>query len=277
MTLVVGIRFRKTGKIYHFDPGELELKDRDRVIVETSKGQELGMVVGVPRELEENEMPDVLKPVLRLASESDLKQADLAAERESEIMSECESLVDSLKLPMKILKAESSLDGSMATIFFSAEGRVDFRELVRELSRKLKTRVELRQVGPRDESRLLGGFGRCGRPLCCTTFMCEFSPVSIKMAKEQELPLNPMKISGLCGRLLCCLGYEFDQYREMKMKMPREGEKLMLAQGEGVVVGTRPLENKVIVELASGIRVEADLDELKSRPAERENRHRNRR
>ncbi len=264
MPLLVGVRFRRLGKIYHFDPGELELKDGDIVLVETARGQELGNVIEDPFEVAEEEVPDDLKPVLRLAGEADIQKARSVKEKEPEALEECEKLVRNFNLPMKVLKAEYSLDGNLVTIFFGAEGRIDFRELVRELSRKLKTRVELRQVGPRDETRLLGGFGRCGRSLCCASFLTEFSPVSIKMAKEQDLPLNPMKISGLCGRLLCCLGYEFEQYREMKQKMPRDGEKVLLPQGEAVVVGSRPLENSIIVELASGSRIEVGLSELKS-------------
>ncbi|MFA6612608.1 MAG: stage 0 sporulation family protein [Dehalococcoidales bacterium] len=262
MPLIVGIRFRPVGKVYYFDPAGVELKDGDQVVVETARGQELGRVIGIPGEIPEEEVPEGLKPVLRLAADADIEQACEMEKKEAEAISECEQLVRQLKLPMKLLRAEYSLDGNLVTIFFGAEGRVDFRELVRELSRKLKGRVELRQVGPRDETRLLGGFGRCGRPLCCATFLADFSPVSIKMAKEQDLPLNPMKISGLCGRLLCCLGYEFEQYREMKKAMPREGEKVMLPGGEAVVISSRPLENKVTVEFEGGSRNEFDISEI---------------
>lgn len=262
MPLVVGVRFRPVGKIYYFDPADIELKNGDRVVVETARGQELGRVVGSPHEITEEEVPDGLKPVIRLASEFDIRQCQEMENRESEAMEECEKLVRQLNLPMKLLRAEFSLDGSLVTIFFGAESRVDFRELVRELSRKLRARVELRQVGSRDETRLLGGFGRCGRSLCCSTFLSDFSPVSIKMAKEQDLPLNPMKISGLCGRLLCCLGYEFEQYREMKKEMPREGEKVMLPGGEATVISRRPLENIVVVEFEGGARSEFDISDI---------------
>jgi len=265
MPLVVGVRFRPVGKIYHFDPAGIEMKDGDMVVVETARGQELGKAVGGPFEMGEEEVPDVLKPVIRLANPEDLEQAKTMDDKESEVLSECEQLVRQLNLPMKLLKAEYSLDGSVVTIFFGAESRVDFRELVRELSRKIKTRVELRQVGPRDETRLIGGFGRCGRSLCCATFLTEFSPVSIKMAKEQDLPLNPMKISGLCGRLLCCLGYEFEQYREMKQKFPAEGQRVSVPEGNGVVVGSRPLEDIVIVELETGSRIEVALADINLR------------
>jgi cell fate regulator YaaT (PSP1 superfamily) len=262
MPLVIGVRFKPVGKIYHFDPMGLELKDGDQVVVETARGKELGKVIGEPCEITEEETPEDLKPVLRLATDSDIDQSLEMGKKESEALGECENLVRQLNLPMKLLRAEYSLEGSLVTIFFGAEGRVDFRELVRELSRKLRARVELRQVGPRDETRLLGGFGRCGRSLCCSTFLSNFSPVSIKMAKEQDLPLNPMKISGLCGRLLCCLGYEFEQYREMKRIMPKEGNKVMTPGGEAVVVTSRPLENKVVVTLKDGSRCEYDISEL---------------
>ncbi len=262
MPLVIGIRFRPVGKIYHFDPAGYDFNENDLVVVETSRGQEIGKVIGKATEVAEEDLPESLKPVLRLANAEDLEQSRLIEQKEAQAIKECQSLVDQLRLPMKLLKAECSLDSSNVTIFFSSEGRVDFRELVRELSRKLKARVELRQVGPRDETRLLGGFGRCGRPLCCATFLSDFSPVSIKMAKEQDLPLNPMKISGLCGRLLCCLGYEFEFYRNMKQTMPREGEKIMLPEGSATIVGSHPLENKVIVELESGTRIMMDLADL---------------
>jgi len=216
MADVVGVRFKKTGKIYYFDPSGIELKIGDCVV------------------------------------------------EESEALDECAKRITQLKLPMKLISAEYNLDASRLTIFFSAESRVDFRELVREMSRFLRVRIEMRQVGPRDEAKLLGGFGRCGRPLCCASFLSEFSPVSIKMAKEQDLPLNPMKISGLCGRLLCCLGYEFEQYRAMKEKMPREGKRISTAMGEATVVGGNPLEGTVLVELESGARVELSIDEITS-------------
>jgi cell fate regulator YaaT (PSP1 superfamily) len=163
---------------------------------------------------------------------------------------------------MKLLGAEYSIDGSRLTFFFSAEERVDFRELVRELNRRFKKKVELRQLGPRDEAKLLGGFGRCGRPLCCMNFLAELSPVSIKMAKEQNLPLNPMKISGVCGRLLCCLAYESEQYHAMKAKLPREGQKVKTPMGVATVVGGNPLKETVWVELESQARVELPLSKV---------------
>jgi len=258
----VGVRFKRNGKIYYFDPSGIELKVGDKVIVETARGLEMGEVVITDTEKINNKISKPLKPVMRLASAEDLQCADEFKQREGEALAECAKIVEKLKLPMKLISMEYNIDGSRLTVFFSAESRVDFRELVRELSRNLKVRVEMCQIGPRDEAKLLSGFGRCGRPLCCASFLGEFNPVSIKMAKEQGLPLSPMKISGLCGRLLCCLGYEFEQYREMRKKLPREGSRVITAKGEGVVIGGKPIEEKVLVELESGARVELSLDEI---------------
>ena len=258
----VGVRFQRSGKIYYFDPSGIKLKMGDNVIVETARGLEMGAVVVTDTEKIKDRTNKPLKPVVRLASIEDLQCANEFKQREGEALAECIRIVEKLKLPMKLISVEYNIDGSRLTVFFSAESRVDFRELVRELSRSLKVRVEMRQIGPRDEAKLLSGFGRCGRPLCCASFLGEFNPVSIKMAKEQDLPLSPMKISGLCGRLLCCLGYEFEQYREMRENIPREGEKVITAKGEGFVIGSKPFEGKVLVELESGARIELPLEEV---------------
>jgi cell fate regulator YaaT (PSP1 superfamily) len=262
MADVVGVRFKRTGRVYYFDPSDIELKVGDRVVVETARGLELGEVVIVPSKVPAGELNKPLKSVVRQAKAEDIERADKLKQKEGEALAECAKLVEQLKLPMKLISAEYNLDASHLTIFFSAEGRVDFRELVRELSRRLKVRVEMRQVGPRDEAKLLGGFGRCGLPLCCASFLSEFNPVSIKMAKEQNLPLNPMKISGLCGRLLCCLGYEFEQYRSVKEKMPKEGQRISTAMGMAKVVGGNLFKGTVLVEMESGARVEISLDEI---------------
>ncbi len=259
---VVGVRFKKTGRVYYFDPSGIELKVGDLVVVETARGLELGEVVVAPAKVPDGEVNKPLKSVIRRANAEDIEHADRLKQKEGEALAECDKLVEKLKLSMKLISAEYNLDSSRLAVFFSAEGRVDFRELVRELSRSLKVRVEMRQVGPRDEAKLLGGFGRCGLPLCCTSFLSEFNPVSIKMAKEQDLPLNPMKISGLCGRLLCCLGYECEQYRIMKEKMPKEGQSISTTKGIATVVGSNPIEGTVLVEMESGVRVELSLDEI---------------
>ena len=262
MTEVVGVRFKSTTKIYYFDPSGIELQPGDGVVVETARGLELGQVVKAPFEVPDDEVTQPLKPVVRRADDEDIERADKLKQSEAGALTECDKLVAKLGLPMKLISAEYSLDGSRLTVFFTAEGRVDFRELVRGLSRNLKARVELRQVGPRDEAKLIGGFGRCGRHLCCASFLTEFSPVSIKMAKEQQLPLNPMKISGICGRLLCCLGYEYEQYRVIRRKMPKKGQRVSTARGVAFIVGTNPLKETVMVELEGGVRVEMPVGEV---------------
>ncbi len=260
MQQIVGVSFRTHGKVYDFDPGQLSLKMGDCVVVETARGQELGEVVSMGS-VETPAAP--LKPVLRVATMEDKQKAVDLKIKEQTALEECAKLVTRLELPMKLISAEYSLDEAHLTIYFSAEGRVDFRELVRELSHNLRVRVELRQIGPRDEAKILGGYGRCGRELCCASFLTGFSPVSIKMAKMQDLPLNPMKISGVCGRLLCCLGYECEQYRQIKEKMPREGTRVATESGHGVIVGQNALEEKVLVEYETGARLELPLSRVK--------------
>ncbi|MBL7166229.1 MAG: stage 0 sporulation family protein [Dehalococcoidales bacterium] len=282
MAEIVGIRFKIAGKIYYFDPNGIDLEVDDRVVVETTRGLEVGRVAIASREVDASEVVKPLKPVVRKAEPDEINHAEQYEEKEREVMEECSQLVAEMNLPMKLLSAEYSLDGRHLTFFFSAEERVDFRELVRELAGRFKIRVELRQVGARDEAKLLGGFGRCGRPLCCASFLSEFTPISIRMAKEQNLPLNPMKISGVCGRLLCCLAYENQQYRSMREKMPREGRHVTTAMGTARVLGTNPLKETVLVELESNVSVELPLSEIslnediESRPAPRPGRRQRR-
>jgi cell fate regulator YaaT (PSP1 superfamily) len=199
---------------------------------------------------------------VRKADPDDIERARELEQKGLEALAECNRLIDKLELPMKLLSAEYNLGGSRLTFFFSAAERVDFRELVRELSSRFKIRVELRQVGPRDAAKLVGGFGRCGRPLCCRRFLSEFEPVSIRMAKDQDLPLNPMKISGVCGRLMCCLGYESELYRIMRGELPKKGQQVSTSMGTANVVGGNPLKETVLVELESGARVELPLIEV---------------
>ncbi len=262
MAEIVGIRFRRAGKVYYFDPVGIDLEVNDYVIVETSRGQELGRVVIAPRQVVANEVTGPLKPVVRKAESGDVQRTQELEDKADEALTECGKLIGELKLPMKLLSAEYNFDGSRLTFLFSAEERVDFRELVRRLTKSFKVRVELRQVGSRDEAKMKGGFGRCGRPLCCASFLSDFAPVSIKMAKEQDLPLNPMKISGVCGRLMCCLGYESEQYHTMKEKLPKAGQQVSTAMGEATVVGSNPLKETVLVELESEERVELPLSEV---------------
>ena len=262
MANIAGIRFKRAGKVYYFDAGDIELDVDDCVVVKTSRGMELGHVVIAPGQIMANEAEETLSPVIRKAEPEDIQQAEELVAKAEEALTECGKMIGELELPMKLLSAEYNLDGSRLTFLFSAEERVDFRDLVRKLTGKFKVRVELRQVGTRDEAKLLGSFGRCGRPLCCVSFLTEFSPVSIKMAKEQDLPLNPMKISGSCGRLMCCLAYEGEQYRIMKEKMPKSGQRVSTHMGEATVVGSNPLKETVLVELESEATVELPLDDV---------------
>lgn len=262
MADVVGVRFKRAGRVYYFDPAGIDLEVNEHVVVKTARGLELGQVVIAPHQVLQSELVEPLKSVERKAEAEDIKQAEELESKEKEALEECARLVSKLELPMKLLCAEYNLEGNRCTILFTAEERVDFRELVRELTNSLKAKVELRQIGPRDEARRLGGFGRCGRPLCCMSFLGELAPVSIRMAKEQDLPLNPMKISGTCGRLLCCLAYETEQYRAMKKKLPKIGQQVSTSSGKATVTETNPLKETVMVELESGTTVNLPLSEL---------------
>jgi len=262
MADIVGVRFKKAGKVYYFNPAGIDLEVNDYVVVETTRGLELGQVVIAPTQVLASDVGRPLKLVARKAEPEDIKRAQELEAKEREALAECSKLIDKLQLPMKLLSAEYNLDGSRLTLYFSAAERIDFRELVRELASLLKVRVELRQTGPRDEAKLIGGCGRCGRPLCCASFLSEFAPVSIRMAKEQDLPLNPMKISGVCGRLMCCLVYESEQYHLMKEKLPRDGQQVSTAAGAGKVVGRNPLKETVLVELENQTTVELPLSEI---------------
>ena len=262
MSEIVGVRFHQAGKVYYFDAADNEVEVGDYVVVETSRGQELGKVVISPKQVLFSDITEPLKPVVRKAQAEDVEHAQQQQERSREALAKCQELIGKFNLPMKSISAQYNLDGNHLTVFFSAEKRVDFRELVRELSHSLKTRVELRQVGVRDETKLVGGLGKCGFPLCCTTFLCDFAPVSIKMAKEQGIALNPMKTSGICGRLLCCLGYEYDQYRAMKEKLPGLGQEVSTPLGSAKVVGNNPLKEMVLIELETGVTAELPLSQV---------------
>lgn len=262
MSEVVGVRFHQASKVYYFNAAGIDLDINDHVVVETSRGQELGKVVITPNQALSTDMTEPLKPVVRKANDEDIKKAQKNSEKAEKAINQCRESVLKLNLPMKPISAQYSLDGNHLTIFFGAEKRVDFRELVKELSHNLKTRVELRQVGARDEAKLFGGVGKCGYPLCCATFLCEFSPVSIRMAKEQDVALNPMKTSGVCGRLLCCLGYEFEQYRAMKEAFPQIGQEVSTPLGKAKVAGINPLKQALSVELDTGAIVELPMNQI---------------
>jgi cell fate regulator YaaT (PSP1 superfamily) len=259
---VVGIRFKRAGRVYYFDPADNELQVNDQVVAKTARGLELGCVVIAPKQVLDSEVSGPLKSVVRKATDEDFRRTQELEGKSRQALIKCGELIKELKLSMKLLSAEYDLSGRRLTFFFSAEDRVDFRELVKELTSHFKVRVELRQVGTRDEAKLMGGFGRCGRPLCCMSFLSEFNPVSIRMAKEQNLPLNPMKISGICGRLMCCLGYESELYHMMKGKLPKDGQQVSTPMGKARVIGSNPLKESVLVELESGATVEFPLDEI---------------
>lgn len=272
MPTVVGVRFRPATKVYHFDPGDLtDLKEGDYVVVETTHGCEMGQVVFAPREIPGEEVVGQLKKVLRRATAWDAAQAAYYRAREDKALERCQEKVKEHNLPMKLIGAEYSFDGSRLVFYFTAEKRVDFRALVRDLARTFKTRIELRQIGVRDEAKLLGGIGLCGRELCCRTWLSEFNPVSIRMAKQQDMPLNPADISGLCGRLLCCLAYENDVYAEIKARLPKLKATVMTPHGPGKVVSINALRETVSVQLESEAIVElsmAELQDVKKTPPE---------
>ncbi len=231
MTRIVGVKFKNVSKIYYFDPLGFDIHYDDRVIVETARGIEYGYVVIAPMEFPDEKVPQPLKPVLRMATEDDRMRAAENRRKEREAYWICKSKIAERGLDMKLIKAEYTFDNSKVLFYFTADGRIDFRDLVKDLAGIFKTRIELRQVGVRDETKLLGGMGVCGRPLCCHTFLTEFAPVSIKMAKEQNLSLNPTKISGSCGRLMCCLKNESDMYAELSKNLPGKGDQMTTPDG----------------------------------------------
>ena len=262
-TTVVGVRFRRASKVYFFAPGPLtDLVPGDDVIVETSRGRELGRVVIGAHEAATEEIVGDLKPVERRASPLDRLQALRYQRREPLALQKCREMAARHGLPMKVVGAEYSYDGTRLVFSFTAEKRVDFRELVRELAKTFRARIELRQIGVRDEAKLIGGIGTCGRELCCRTWLAEFNPVSIKMAKQQDLPLSPMEISGLCGRLLCCLAYENSHYVEARARLPKMGESVTTKDGPGKVVGVNTLKETVHVQLESEAVVEVSAGDL---------------
>ena len=252
MIRVIGVRFRTAGKIYYFDPGKLNIKKNDHVIVETARGIEYGTVVGDPKEEQEDKVVQPLKAVLRIATPKDDEQEAGNKLREKEAFKICLEKIRKHNLQMKLIDAEYTFDNNKVLFYFTADGRIDFRELVKDLASVFKTRIELRQIGVRDETKILGGIGICGRPLCCHTHLSEFAPVSIKMAKEQNLSLNPTKISGVCGRLMCCLKNEEETYEELNRRLPNVGDFVTTDDGhKGEVHSVNVLRQlvKVIVNV----------------------------
>ena len=256
MTRVIGVRFRTAGKIYYFDPGNFDIKKGDHVIVETARGVEYGTVLSDPKDVEDEEVTKPLKAVLRMANDKDNEQEKNNRVREKEAFRICKEKIIKHGLEMKLIDAEYTFDNNKVLFYFTADGRIDFRDLVKDLASEFKTRIELRQIGVRDETKIIGGYGICGRPLCCHSYLSDFIPVSIKMAKEQNLSLNPTKISGVCGRLMCCLKNEEDVYEELNRKMP----------GIGDIVKTEDdLEGEVasVNILRQTVRILVDVDDEK--------------
>ncbi|HUW65861.1 MAG TPA: stage 0 sporulation family protein [Spirochaetia bacterium] len=249
MALVTGIRFKKAGKVYHFDPNELALGPGDCVVVETTRGVEMGKVVAPTAELPDVQVVKPLKKVVRKAGHEDLEQLARNREKEGDAFRIAQQKISSHNLPMKLIGVEYSFDGSKIVFYFTAEGRIDFRELVKDLANVFRTRIELRQIGVRDEAKLIGGLGSCGRELCCAAWLADFTSVSIRMAKDQNLSLNPTKISGICGRLMCCLKYENDTYEQEKVGFPESGSRVNTPDGEGRVSGINIFKKTINVEL----------------------------
>lgn len=262
MKKVVGIRFKPAGKTYYFDPKNLDIKQNDMVVVETSRGVEMGRTVIADKELDENDgFNKQLKEVLRVATEEDMQTALQNREREKEAFQICLEKIKEHKLEMKLVEVEYSFDGSKILFYFTADGRIDFRELVKDLATVFRTRIELRQIGVRDESKAVGSIGVCGKPLCCSQFLDEFAPVSIKMAKVQGLSLNPTKISGACGRLMCCLNFEEETYEELMKVTPKQGSLVKTPDGNGTIEYVSLLRGLVKVRLDNEI--EKTLKEFK--------------
>ncbi|MDQ2086368.1 stage 0 sporulation family protein [Herbivorax sp. ANBcel31] len=249
MVKVVGVRFKKAGKIYYFDPGDMKIDLNQNAIVETARGVEFGYVVVPNTEVSEEEIVTPLKGVIRVATDEDKKHYEENAKKEEEAFDICLQKIKEHELEMKLIDVEYTFDNNKVLFYFTADGRVDFRELVKDLASIFRTRIELRQIGVRDEAKMMGGLGVCGRVLCCYSFLGDFQPVSIKMAKEQGLSLNPTKISGACGRLMCCLKYEQEAYEEIVARVPKEGAIVETPDGQGIVISVSLLKELVKVKL----------------------------
>ena len=274
MVKVIGVRFRQAGKIYYFSPGKLKIRTGDHVIVETARGLEYGYVVIGDKEVDDSKVVQPLKPVLRMATEQDTRQAEENKEKEKEAFKICLEKIRKHKLEMKLIDVEYTFDNNKILFYFTADGRIDFRELVKDLASVFKTRIELRQVGVRDETKIIGGVGICGRALCCHSYLSEFIPVSIKMAKEQNLSLNPTKISGVCGRLMCCLKNEEETYEYLNSKLPGVGDYVTTDDGlKGEVQSVNVLRQlvKVIVTVEKDEKEirEYKVEQLKFKPRRR--------
>lgn len=258
MIRIVGVKFKENGKVYHFDPADLPLSVGMHVIVETARGLEYGEVTMPITDIPDEELVSPLKKVVRIATPQDTRQVEINRRKEKEAFDICLEKIEKHKLEMKLIHVEYSFDANKILFYFTANGRVDFRELVKDLAGVFRTRIELRQIGVRDEAKMLGGLGPCGRPICCGAFLGDFQPVSIKMAKEQNLSLNPTKISGVCGRLMCCLKYEQDTYEQTRKRMPKVGKEVITPDGVGVVWDLNVIKETIRVRISKG-----DTSELK--------------
>ena len=249
MIKVAGVRFKRAGKVYYFDPGSFAVEKGNKVIVETARGLEFGTVVSAIKEIEASSIVAPLKKIIRIAEKKDVLQHEENERRKQKAIQQCQEKVNKHGLVMKLIDVEYTFDNSKIIFYFTADGRVDFRELVKDLASVFKMRIELRQIGVRDEAKMVGGIGNCGKGLCCHTWLPDFEPVSIKMAKVQNLSLNPAKISGICGRLMCCLKYENEVYMDLRKGMPEQGERIKTPDGAAIVIEPNILENTVKVRL----------------------------
>ncbi|MBE3138597.1 MAG: stage 0 sporulation protein [Actinobacteria bacterium] len=262
MPLIIGVVFRKNGNVHYYDPGEIELEIGDKAICHVDKAIEMSEVVASPTEVSENDMGATLSKIIRKATYYDLSVEELNRSKQEEGVKKFEELAKQHKLTMKLVDVHVMFDKSKMVFYFTAEKRVDFREMVKELASYFKIRIELRQIGVRDEAKIVGGLGPCGMNLCCKSFLTDFESISIKMAKDQNLPLNPLKISGICGRLMCCLKYEYESYKEFLEIAPERGVKVKTRLGIGVIVGHDPLKKSVIVEFTNENKISALLEEI---------------
>ena len=263
MIKIVKVQFHTAEKLYDFNSSGLDLKPGDRVIVETDRGRSMAIVATAPSETPDEHVPESLKSIVRKATYTDLEAAERNRAREKETHIFCQNKIAERNLEMKLVKVEYVFDGSKAIFYFTADGRIDFRDLVKDLAQQFHTRIEMRQIGVRDEAKIVGGLGICGRELCCSSFLRDFAPVSVKMAKEQNLALNPTKISGQCGRLLCCLGYEFDTYCELRKGLPKCGKHVKCGSGEGEVIKVNTLGRHFTIRTADSRELQLTPEDLK--------------
>ena len=257
---VIQVRLREAGKISHFSTGGLKFKVGEYVIVEQDRGLEYGQIISELENLRDGQIERPLRKIIRKTNPWDHQQIEKNRKKSKELMETCDKKISEHRLPMKLIEAEYSFDRSKIIFYFSAEGRIDFRNLVKDLANIFKARIELKQIGVRDEARLMGGYGPCGKELCCVKFLKDFEPVTIRMAKDQSLPLNPTKISGLCGRLMCCLSYENQTYKELRKGLPRVGHEIKTEKGKGKVIAVSPLKRSVTAEIADGKRIEVKFE-----------------